>query len=45
MQAIYSRYAVTDEAKLREGTATLAVYLEGKVLGKVAATLKPMRAK
>jgi integrase len=35
-QTIYSRYAVTDEAMLREGTAKLATYLEGKVLGKVA---------
>jgi integrase len=35
-QSIYSRYAVTDEAMLREGTAKLASYLEGKVLGKVA---------
>ena len=35
-QTIYSRYAVTDEAMLRERTAKLANYLEGKVLGKVA---------
>jgi integrase len=39
-QAIYSRYAVTDEAMLREGTVKLAAYLEGKVLGTVEGSIE-----
>src|SRR5262249_42469652 len=34
-EAIYRRYAIVDEAMLREGGAKLAAYAEGKVLGKV----------
>jgi len=36
-QAIYTRYALADDAMLREGTAKLAAYLEGEVQGKVKA--------
>ena len=35
-ESVYRRYAIVDEAMLREGGAKLAAYSEGKVLGKVA---------
>jgi hypothetical protein len=38
--AIYSRYAITDESMLREGTAKLAAYLDAGKVGKVLGTVK-----